>query len=1231
MTVAAPAKPRVAVPATPYVGLTPFTESDAPFFFGREKERRIISANLLASRLTLLYGASGVGKSSIIRAGVQRDFRMRADKALATGGFPESIVVVFTGWRDDPVAGLADCVAGAVKELLGELAPTPPAEDLRLDDLLVEWNRLLDKKAVEHAGETADVDEPIRTELLVIFDQFEQYFVYHGEEDGPDTFAVQFPQAVNREDLRASFLISLREDAYTQLDRFEGRILNLFAGNLRVEHLDEKAAIAAIVKPVETYNELLGNGDPPYEVEPALVEAVITQVRAGNIVIGQAGGGVVEHHEPEHDEPEQSRVETPFLQLVMSRLWSEEEGRHSHVLRAKTLEDLGGAEEIVRRHLDDAMSALGPEERDVAARMLHQLVTPSGARIVHKADDLAGYAGVSLEVAEPILEQLDERRILRTIDPAPGEKTPRFEIRHDVLAGAVVEWGRQYEERRQRAEEEAQQREELEKQRRRLRTRRLVGLAIVLAFLIPALIGGWYVWNARSDARAQRDAVRSGLAVQDAEPLLDKDPPDDAVRAGFEAFSLPHAVPAAEEVLRSALVASHRRGVFAGHMGNVTMALFSPDGSRVATAGADGTARVWDPVAGALLATLAPRDRGKPVGVLNDIAFSPDGRLLATAGADRRARLWDVQTGHLRDLLRGHAKPLNSVAFSRDGRFVITASDDGTARIWRTDDSDHAFVRALRGRAGAVLSAAFSPSGRQAITTNADQVALLWNLARPNRPPRRLPATAGRLVSASFSPDGRRVATAGDDGVVRIWDTRTGDRIAARAGHRGPIVDVRFSPTGHLVVTAGVDGTARLWRSDGTPESVLGPRSKGLVSMATFSPDGAFVVTAEQGIARVWRTADRSLVTILRGHNPSDSVNAASFSPDESLIVTAGADGTARLWDAETGKPQRTLGTGGGIVSGLAVGHDSDGTLVALAGAGKGVQIWRLDPDERAQAVLPDIGRPTGIAISPDGKLVAVTSADGMTRVVDTKKRQVTLLPAGRAHDVAFSPDGKLVIVGYDRGVRVWRLADRTSRAFWVGRDPVTRVAFSPDGKLFLTVAGTSAVVRDLKGKKPKIFRGVGSKKTAMLTSLNGASENGAGLVNSVEIVDADFSPAGDQVVVGAKDGTAVIWSGDRAPRELLEPGSPVTSVSFSDDGKFVLTTSRDGRTGIWEAESGRLLALFREGAGLSRAALSPDDRLLITSGAAGVRVQPCEACLPIADLFRLGHWTKDELRRPGG
>ena len=259
----------------------------------------------------------------------------------------------------------------------------------------------------------------------------------------------------------------------------------------------------------------------------------------------------------------------------------------------------------------------------------------------------------------------------------------------------------------------------------------------------------------------------------------------------------------------------------------------------------------------------------------------------------------------------------------------------------------------------------------------------------------------------------------------------------------------------------------------------------------------------------------------------------------------------------------------------------------------------------------------TGIAISPDGRLVAVTSSDGATRVVDVKSRQVSLLPRGRAaHDVAFSPDGKFLIVGYDEGVRVWRLDDRTAHAFSAG-GRVTQVAFSPDGKSLLTVAGDSAVVRDLDGRR-----------RAVLTDSEGAL--GPNRNVAAPVVDAALGPDG-QVVTGSSDGTAVIWDAGFQPHELQGPGPPIRTVSFSDDGKFVLVTSRDGRVSVWEAASRRLLAQFYEGAGLTNAALSPDGRDLITAGAAGIRVQPCEACLPIADLLRLGHWTKEELRRPGG
>src|SRR5262249_4193062 len=155
---------------------------------------------------------------------------------------------------------------------------------------------------------------------------------------------------------------------------------------------------------------------------------------------------------------------------------------------------------------------------------------------------------------------------------------------------------------------------------------------------------------------------------------------------------------------------SHHRGVLSGHKGDVVAALFSPDGSRIATASTDGTVRVWDPVTGQSLATLVGRSGGGPPAAVKDIAFSPSGLLLATAAADGTARLWDVSTGHPFGVLRDpkSSSQLESVSFSPDGRFVVTASDDGTARIWRTDDPAHALFRDLTGHEGPVYSASFS-------------------------------------------------------------------------------------------------------------------------------------------------------------------------------------------------------------------------------------------------------------------------------------------------------------------------------------------------------------------------------------------------------------------------------------------------------------------------------------------------------------------------------------------
>lgn len=1123
-------------PETPYVGLTPFTESDAPFFFGREKERRLIAANLMASRLTLLYGASGVGKSSVIRAGVQRDFRVQAEQALESGRFPLALVVVFTGWRDDPLAGLADCLTTSIREILGDHAPEPPTGSLGFDDLLLEWTRRLDERALDVAG-PSEFGDPVRTELLVVFDQFEQYFVYHPDEDGPGTFAVEFPRAVNREGLRANFLISLREDAYTMLDRFEGRITNLFASNFRLEHLDEKAATAAIVKPVEKYNELLVPGEPEYSVEPELVGAVIKDVRAGKIVFGQAGGGVVDR-----GEPEQTRVETPFLQLVMSRLWTEEKNQGSHVLRYETLRRLGGAERIVRRHLDEAMEGLDEEERAVAARMFHQLVTPSGIRIVHSTSDLAGYAEVPVEVVEPILRKLEEERILRTIDAAPGETTPRYEIRHDVLAGAVTVWDRQYEETRRREEDERKQRAEIEEERRRQRARIFfgAGIAAFVLFLVAIALGA-FAWTQRNDAETQRSRASSREFAIRALLALNSGDPHRGVDLALQARRLA-VTDDASGALRDALVLAPRVEL-KSPLQPLTSAVFSGDGTRLSLGGANGTAQILDLATKRPLRTFRRADQ-----VL--ATFSPDGRsVVTTTRIDRTARVEDVRTGKF-VTLRGHRGPVTSVAFSADGRHVVTASSDGTARVWDAASGASLAVLArhagsARGGAGAPQRAIFSPDGRLVATAGPGNRAQVWRWATKSLVAEfRLANTAS---SVAFSNDGKRLV-ATDDRAARIWDLASRKQLAVLSG---AITSAAFSPDGRLVVTGDANSTLRIWTiaSPSGPISLrLPPRSStDPITNVSFSPDGRLIATTRAHELEVWTAPERSSLATLQRRE--GQVYGAGFSPDGKLVVT-GSDSTARLWNLDDHSSKR-LPVRGPV---LAVTYSPDGKLLLTGGADGQVRLW--DSRLRPVHMLPESADTPVLAVSfsPDGKRFLVARANGVTRIVDTGtgKALATLGSGdGSVNGVAFSPDGKLVATASSSGIaRLWdsHSGDLVAKLVGPAGFALDGVAFSPDGKLVVTArADGTAVVWDARTDK-------------QLVTLHGHTD----AVNS-----AVFSSKGKLVLTASSDGTARIWDAQTGVTlaVLYGDGSPLYRAAFSPDDSTVVTAGGDGAARLYPCD----------------------------------------------------------------
>ena len=815
-------------PATPFKGLAAFqdTELDALLFCGREREREVVVANLLASRLTVLYGASGVGKTSLLRAAVAHSLRRIHDAE----------VVLYSSWAGDPRAGFGEAI--------------DVAAGIESDGTLVE--------RLQAASQAVDGD------VYVILDQFEEYFLYH---EG-DPFAAELAAAIREPGLRAHFLVGLREDALAKLDAFKGQIPNLFANYLRLDHLDRNGARAAILGPIERYNELTGE---EVSVEPELVEALLDQVAAGRVDVGRAGRGGVETDE--------ERIEAPYLQLVLERLWEIERESGSNVLRLATLGELGGSESIVRAHLERALGRLQPAEQDVAATMFDHLVTPSGTKIAHRPSDLAQYAAVRENEVMPVLTVLGRERIVRAVDGAGGSE--RYEIFHDVLADGVLAWRDHYQAQR---ELDLTRREAARRHRQLLL---VVGASLVaLAAMATVTI---FALTQRSEARSQRHHARAATLISTALAQLGVDP-QESLRLARAAAGLDQS-PVVETVLRQALLQSRLRLVLPAG-GRVTSASFDPAGTRVLTASTNGDARLFDARSGQLLRVLRSR------GPVSAAVFSRDGRFVATASADRRVRLWDAASGRPLHVFR-QAGAVTGVSFDRSGSLLMSTSAN-RAQIWKVPSGTP--VQTIR-QDGPVLGASFSPDGTR-VLTRGRKGAGLYDVSS-GRLIYALPQR-GLMTAAAFSPNGWFIATGGTDHRVRLWYARTG-RLRYDLKEQGQVTDVAFGPSSALLATANSNGASHIWNvASGTLVApAVGQRLA--ITDASFSPDGKWIVTASRDrTAGIYGVRNGLLINLLRGH--LDTVNTASYSPNGNLVVTASDDGTARVWDPGSELQLRLLG-----------------------------------------------------------------------------------------------------------------------------------------------------------------------------------------------------------------------------------------------------------------------------------------------------------------------------------
>ena len=1154
---------------SPYKGLAPYEEEDSPFFFGREHDRKIISANLTVSRLTLLFGPSGVGKSSLLQAGVAAGLRDEARAAVAEGRAPPCVPIVFREWPGEPGARLAEAIRQGVRDTLGQSIDGAPPIGAGLADILDWW-----------AGLNI-------APLLIVLDQFEEYFLYHADEDGEGTLAVELPRAVNRRELPVHFLLSIREDALARLDRFKGRIPSLFANRLRIAHLNEAAAREAIVKPLERYDAVVGE-ERRVEWEPQLVEEVLRQVRAGYIVPGQTGQVGVGHANGGD-----ARIEAPYLQLVMQRVWEREMSLGSRTLRLTTLnDDLGGADQIVSTHLDVAMVGLPEEEQEVAARVFRHLITPSGTKIAYTMADLAEYAGVPESDLRPVLKKLSDPdlRVLRTSSaPAGDENGTRYEIYHDALATPITVWRARYQqaeaERELEAALEAQERERKEAEAQRMKElknklTRWLAIALLLG-LIGTGVATAFALRERNEALDKEETARSQARIAGSRALaanassLVSGDPELSLLLAMEAVRL-EPTDEAGEVLRQALLESRLLRVFSGYQDQLKNAAFSPDGKLFVILGPQ-TAEVRDLPSGRLRTRLSGY-AGHDDSTLA-AAFSPDGTRLAVVEGGI-ARVWDAASG---DLLAELPSPAGrwvyAVAFNPSGESVMTASDDGRVRSWRVDgpcsQSRPACWRQLdvTGKpAVLVTSAAFSEDGALVLMSYLEGRPRIWETAT-GRLVAALPTGASGLRLATFSPDGRSVVLVGRDSKeARILElpAATSDRVAGKLaldklselrGHTDLITSAAFA--GNRLITSSRDGTARIWELNTLRTIAVLHGHSDSVAAAVISPDGRWAVTASTDrTARLWRASD---ALELRGH--VGAVNGASFSRKGTLVVTAGGDGTARVFDAATGASLYSLPGHSDALSGASFSPDGD--LVVTASLDGTARLWDTRTHEQRGPPLPHGDGVVGAAFSPDGRRVFTASFDGIVREWDVETHRVLRTIA------LVNPDNPEDTVVVRNGV------------------------LSPDGTLGVLAYDRTAEVRDVL-TLDVVYK----------------------LQHESTVTNANFSPDGTRLVTTSGDGTARIWDvgSRRQLATLVGHSRPVWSAAFSPDGRLIVTASSDETARIWDAATGKSLVTLRGFTDfVTTAEFSPDGTHVLTASDDGVaRLHDCAVCGDLEEVLAL-------------
>ncbi|OKH31132.1 hypothetical protein FACHB389_22155 [Nostoc calcicola FACHB-389] len=1062
----------------PYRGLEAFDKQHAKFFFGRQKVVNHIQQKLDLAKFVPIIGASGSGKSSVVRAGLIPQLDESEWQVL------EPIKPGF-----EPLNNLR----GAFKQFFQGAKKEKELKDLIENDA----NNLL--AIIENI--------PGSAKLLLVVDQFEEVFTGGASLQEKQRFIDLLTQVVEITDSRLAVVITMRADflepclqypSLTQLIQTQAVFMPPLAG------VDLKDTIAEPAK-------LQG-----HSVEERLVLKILEDVK-------QEPGFL------------------PLLEFALTKLWDKRD-RNKHQLTLEEYEKLGGLTGALNLHAENVYlyqdfkeefptQGRTQQEKEWIERIFLRLVrTGEGEKDTRQRQPkatLLNIAGDDANQQQELSELLDGEAGLVKGRLLVTGKDEKGEAWIDLAHEALIEGWQQFAEWRQQDRDLRRLSDRLEDTRREWLNKRKDEKYLMQGGLLAEVRDSWqqlqvYLQSPQEDedfykrsdvhekdriAELERALTESRLREKAArvENLLTFQPLDSLVLAiqlmGENQEKLPRQILAPVQNSLIRVMNKVRVSIpFHIHENDVSCVAISADGQTVVSSGTHGTVRLWNRQG----LPLAEPFRGHE-GYVKSVAISADGQTIVSSGTDGTVRLWNSQGLPLAEPLPGYESYVFlPVAISADGQTIVSGGEDGMVRLWNCQGLP--LAKPLRGHEGYVWSVAISADGQTIVSGGKDDTVRLWNhqglpLAEPFR------GHEGYVWSVAISADGQTIVSGGEDGTVRLWNQQGKTLAEPLRGYEGYVRSVAISADGQTIVSGGENGTVRLWNQQGKTlaEPLFGDER--IVNSVAISADGQTIVSSGQdGTVRLSNHQSLLLAEPLGGQE--SFVWSVAISADGQTIVSGGEDGTVRLWNQQGKTLAELLFGHKRAVRSVAI--SADGQAIVSGGEGGTVRLWNSQGLALAEPLVGHKRAVNSVAISADGQTIVSGSEDGMVRLWNPQG--LALAEPLRSHksavnSVAISADGQTIVSGgRDGTVRLWNCEGLPLAEPLRGHEGyVLSVAISADGQTIVS------------GGRDNTVRLWNRQGLPLAEPLRGHQ----GGVYSVAI-----SADGQTIVSAGRDGTVRLWRG---------------------------------------------------------------------------------------------------------